>query len=83
MKLLRLPQVLGLTAKSRTSHYSDIKKGLMTPPVNLGANSVAWPENEIVALNSARIAGKDDVELRALVTQLTAARRNTANLPRQ
>jgi prophage regulatory protein len=79
MKLIRLPQVLGLTAKSRTSHYSDIKKGLMTPPVNLGANSVAWPEHEVVTLNAARVAGKNDIELRELVAQLTAERQNLGN----
>ena len=43
MKLIRLLAVLLLTAKSRTSHYSDIKNGLMTEPVRLGENSVASP----------------------------------------
>lgn len=75
MKLLKLPQVLGVTAKSRTSHYADIKSGLMTPPVKLSEHSVAWPESEINAINGARIAGKTEDELRALVTRLVADRR--------
>lgn len=74
MKLLKLPQVLGLTAKSRTSHYADIKEGLMTPPVKLSEHSVAWPESEVAAINGARIAGKSDEEIRKLVTSLVADR---------
>ena len=75
MKLIKLSPVLGLTAKSRTAHYSDIKSGLMTPPVRLGENSVAWPEHEIFAINAARIAGKSGAEIRELVCQLMAHRK--------
>lgn len=75
MKLIKLPPVLGLTAKSRTSHYSDIKNGLMTEPVRLGENSVAWPEHEILAINAARIAGKSNSEIRELVSQLMTGRK--------
>jgi prophage regulatory protein len=76
MKLIKLPPVLGLTAKSRTSHYSDIKNGLMTEPVRLGENSVAWPEHEILAINAARIAGKSNSEIRELVSQLMTQRKD-------
>lgn len=74
MKLLKLPQVLGQTAKARSTHYNDIKAGLMTPPVSLGVHSVAWPEHEIFAINAARFAGKSDDEIRQLVTRLVADR---------
>lgn len=74
MKLLKLPQVLGQTAKARSTHYNDIKAGLMTPPVSLGVHSVAWPEHEISAINAARVAGKSDDEIRQLVTCLVAER---------
>ena len=33
-----------------------------------------WPSNEIAAINAARIAGKSDEELKALVTRLHAKR---------
>ncbi|SFN69580.1 prophage regulatory protein [Nitrosospira briensis] len=79
MKLIKLPPVLGLTAKSRTSHYSDIKNGLMTEPVRLGENSVAWPEHEILAINAARIAGKSNSEVRELVSQLMARRKDVTS----
>ena len=55
IKILRLPQVLGSRGKSRSSHYDDIQKGLMTPPVSLGGRSVGWPESEINAINLALI----------------------------
>lgn len=74
MKLLKLPQVLGQTANARSTHYNNIKAGLMTPPVSLGVHSVAWPEHEITAINAARVAGKSDDEIRQLVTRLVAER---------
>lgn len=75
MKLLKKPDVLALTAKSNTTHYSDIKDGLMTPPVRLGENSVAWPESEILAINAARIAGKSVADIKALVADLVMQRK--------
>lgn len=75
MRLLKKPDVLALTAKSNTTHYSDIKDGLMTPPVRLGENSVAWPEHEITAINAARVAGKTDADIKALVADLVIQRK--------
>lgn len=76
MRLLKLPAVLGLTAKSRSTHYTEIKQGLMPPPVRLGEASVAWPENEIIAINQARVAGKSTDDIKALVRQLVTNRKN-------
>lgn len=75
MKLLRLVPTLGLTGTSRSTQYAQIKDGLMTAPVRLGLNSVAWPEDEILAINSARVAGKSDAEIRLLVIRLMADRK--------
>jgi prophage regulatory protein len=75
MKLLRLVPVLGLTGVSRSTHYQQIKDGLMTAPVQLSAHSVAWPEREISAINAARVAGKSDDEIRQLVAKLMADRK--------
>lgn len=75
-KLLKLPKALELTATARSTHYNNIKNGLMTPPIRLGVNSVAWPENEIAAINAARIAGKSDDEIRQLVARLVADRQD-------
>jgi prophage regulatory protein len=72
--ILRLPNVLRERGRSRSSHYSDIQQGLFTEPVTIGARAVGWPASEVSALNAARIAGKSDEEIRALVVKLKAAR---------
>ena len=77
-KMLRKPLVLQVTGRGHASHYNDIANGLMTEPVHIGSQSVAWPENEIAAINRARIAGKTNDEIRALVTALHAQRKVAA-----
>jgi prophage regulatory protein len=76
----RLPTVIQVTGKGRTTIYGDIADGLMTPPVNIGARSVGWPSSEIDAINAARIAGKTDDEIRALVKQLVAKRKQAGEV---
>jgi prophage regulatory protein len=78
-RLLKLPAVLTTRAESRGTFYSKVKGGLVTPSVRLGPNSVAWPEDEIVQLNEAKIAGKSDDEIRALVCKLVAQRKNLSS----
>jgi prophage regulatory protein len=74
-RILRLPAVLNARGRSRSSHYLDIKQGLFTSPVSLGARAVGWPEHEVATLNAARIAGQNDQEIRALVADLEADRK--------
>ena len=64
--------------RKKSAHYADIKNGTCTAPVALGARSVGWPAGEIEALNAARIAGKSDDDIRALVAKLHAARKAAA-----
>jgi prophage regulatory protein len=78
MQLLKKEKVLSRMAFSNSTLYARIKFDLMTPPVVLGANSVAWPEHEIFAINAARIAGKSDHEIRALVTELVSLRKSVS-----
>lgn len=75
--ILRLPAVLRERGRSRSSHYLDIKNQLFTQPILIGLRSVGWPSNEVAALNAARIAGKSDDEIRALVLKLETARKAT------
>ncbi len=72
--LLRRPIVQQSTGDSRSTIYRKIKNGLFTKPVHIGGDRVAWPQNEIVAINQARIAGKSDAEIKLLVIELEAAR---------
>jgi prophage regulatory protein len=76
--ILRLPAVLHERGRSRSSHYLDIQNQLYTKPVLIGIRSVGWPSYEVAALNAARIAGKTDDEIRALVTKLEMARKAAA-----
>jgi prophage regulatory protein len=73
--ILRLPEVLRLRGRSRSTHYLDIQQGLFTSPVPIGARAVGWPEHEVASLNAARISGMSDGEIRELVTRLEAARK--------
>lgn len=77
-RILRLPDVLKKRGRSRSAHYLDIQEGLFTRPVSIGARAVGWPDDETDTLNEARIAGKTDDEIRALVAKLEAARKASA-----
>lgn len=76
--ILRLPAVLRERGRSRSAHYLDIQEGLFTHPVSIGARAVGWPSDEVAALNAARIAGKSEEQIRALVVALEAARKSAA-----
>lgn len=76
--ILRLPAVLRERGRSRSAHYLDIQEGLFTRPVSIGARAVGWPSDEVAALNAARIAGKTEEQIRALVAELEAARKTAA-----
>lgn len=56
--------------RSSTSIYNDIRDGLWTKGVRIGQRSVGWPDYEVEAIVRARIAGKADDEIRALVDRL-------------
>jgi prophage regulatory protein len=72
--LYRRPLVCDLTGKSRSALYRDISKGLFTAPVNIGGGRVGWPGYEVEQINKARVAGADDKAIKALVSELEAAR---------
>lgn len=77
-KILRLPAVKSESGLSRSTIYLRISQGLWTKPISLGARAVGWPSSEVAAINAARIAGKTDKEIRALVVKLEAARKSAA-----
>lgn len=72
--ILRLPAVRNESGLSRSTLYLRISQGLWTKPISLGGRTVGWPASDIAAINAARIAGKSDDEIRALVLQLEQAR---------
>lgn len=80
-QLLRLQLVLSRTGQSRTQHYNAISSGLMTRGVTIGPRAVAWPAHEIDAIVRARIAGKTEDQIRALVSRLMAQRQEDDDEP--
>ena len=79
MSILRMPAVKAETGhRSHASIYSQINSGLFTKPVQIGQRSVGWPDTEVAAINSARIAGKTDDQIRELVKSLHAKRTEPA-----
>lgn len=73
--ILRLRSVKAESGYPRSTLYLRISQGLWTKPVSLGERAVGWPADEVAAINAARIAGKSDTEIRALVERLHAARK--------
>lgn len=73
--ILRRKQVQAESGYSRSTIYLRIAQGLWPKPVSLGARAVGWPAGEVSALNAARISGKSDDEIRALVASLEMDRR--------
>ena len=75
MSILRMPAVKAETGhRSHASIYNAVRTGLFTRPVPIGQRAVGWPSMEVQAINSARIAGKSDDDIRALVNVLHANR---------
>ena len=72
--IYRVPDTLKARGIGRTQHYADIAAGLFTKPVKIGRRMSGWPEREVAALNQARIAGKSETEIKALVRRLELAR---------
>lgn len=77
--LLKLPSVIAKYGKTKSPLYADIASGKFIRPVKVGARACGFPEHEVEAIIGARIAGKSDTDIQALVNRLHAAR--TAAMP--
>ena len=73
--LFKLLTVLTTYPKSKSALYNDINAGLFTPPILIGARSVAWPSNEVESIINAQIAGKTPEEIKLLVKELIEKRK--------
>ena len=77
-ELLRRPEVVTLTARSRSSLQLDEKAGLFCPPIAIGFRAVAYLRHEVQAVIQARIEGKTPDEIKQLVFELVNQRKQTA-----
>jgi prophage regulatory protein len=55
IRFIRLPEVLALSGKSRSSIYAAIKKGEFPAPIKLSTRSSAWIRSEIAAWAESRV----------------------------
>ena len=79
MQILRMPAVKGKAGhRSDASIYNAIRDGLFTTGVAIGQRAKGWPDYEVDAIITARIAGKSDEQIRELVKALHAKRTELA-----
>ena len=79
MQILRMPAVKGRAGhRSDASIYNAIRDGLFTTGVAIGQRAKGWPDYEVDAIITARIAGKSDAQIRELVKALHAKRTELA-----
>jgi prophage regulatory protein len=75
--LQRREEVLKRWPVSKSTLYTYIKECKFVPPVSISYRSVAWISSEVDALIVAMVAGKNDDELKALVSDLVAQRQQS------
>ena len=81
MSILRMPSVKTETGhRSDASIYNAIREGLFPTGVAIGQRARGWPDYEVKAIVTARIAGKSDAEIRELVKVLHAKRNELATV---
>ncbi len=52
--MLRAPEVMSLTGLSRSTIWRRVRAGTFPAPVEIGVNSIGWPESEITAWRESR-----------------------------
>jgi prophage regulatory protein len=77
-QLIRRPQILALTGRSKSSLHLDEKAGLICPPISIGIRAVAYIKSEVEAVIQARIEGQSPEHIKELVKELIA-NRTTSN----
>ncbi len=75
MLILRLPEVKRILGhRADASVYNAIRAGLFPTGVAIGQRAKGWPDYEVHAIFSARVAAKPEDEIRELVKSMHAKR---------
>jgi prophage regulatory protein len=77
-QLIRRPQVLGLTARSKSALQLDEKAGIFCPAISIGYRAVAYVKSEVEAVIQARIEGQSTEQIKQLVQELINQRHKAA-----
>jgi len=64
------------TGTSVSEYYSRAVRGVVPPPLKIGIKASRVPSHEIAAVVAARIAGRSEEEIKALVANMVADRAN-------
>lgn len=83
INLRRSKQAYTQLGVGNSTFYEWQKNGLMTPGIPLGTRAKVWPDYELDSIAAARIAGKSEDEIRALVSDLLAKRSKISDLLNQ
>jgi prophage regulatory protein len=77
-QVLRPPASAGRLGIKISTFYDHIARGILPATIKFGPRAVGHPSHEIDAIISARIAGRSEDDIKALVTSLMAARKNAS-----
>lgn len=78
IQLIRRPEVLTLTARSKSALQLDEKAGVFCPPISIGCRAVAYIKSEVEAVIQARVEGKTPEQIKQLVSELIKQRKKVA-----
>ncbi len=78
IELIRRAEVLRLTQRSKSSLYLDEQNGVFCPSVSIGNRAQAYLKHEVEAVIQARIEGKSEQQIKALVQELINQRTKSA-----
>ena len=77
-KLIDAKEAAELRGCKKTKLYADAAAGLLPPPIKLGPKCARWGAHELQAVVRARLGGANDEQVRSLVQELIAFRRELA-----
>lgn len=69
-QLIRRPEVLALTARSKSALQLDEREGVICPSISIGSRAVAYVKSEVEAVIQARIEGQSNEQIKQLVQKL-------------
>lgn len=79
LKIIKLPEVVAMTALSRSSVYTKIGDHLLPSSINIGNKAVGFIKEEIELVINARIAGRSNNQIKELVQAIEQKRIVDAN----
>jgi predicted DNA-binding transcriptional regulator AlpA len=75
-KFMRAKEVTKFLNISKNTLYCKIHRGSLTKPVKISKGLVGWPVYEIEKIYKTMLSGADESQIRALVVELMAMRKD-------